>query len=1220
MSPTGAAAGAGDRVPIDQATRDLVSRDGLGRTLFVEAGAGTGKTTQLVERIANLVLHEGVRLLNVAAITFTEAAAAELQARIRVKFEQRAAETDGDERRRCLDALADADLAAISTLHGFASRLLNEFAVDAGLPPRVRVLDEVSSQLAHEDRWAHFVDRLYDDPANEALLERAQLVGVALEPRYQGHATFKDVAAELNDNWDRLGPVATLTPPPVDAVDFTPFDAAVGAIVDVAEQCDDPTDKFYRHLVDDLIPDMVGLAAEQDPDRKLQLLAGARGVWGPGNGGRKDAWGGDVVGAKAHVKAVNEATEAIVGDAADVVLRNLLVLVASEVLAAARERQEEGGLEFHDLLVLAREMLRTSAEARSGLHERYTHILLDEFQDTDPIQIELAMRIAASITGGEGAPWQELDVDDGRLFFVGDPKQSIYRFRRADIELFLHARDRFGPDGTWARLTTNFRTVAPVLDWVNAYFSSVMAQEQAGKQPRYEPLSPWRDPSPGGDHRPVLLGGPHADPKVKAGELRTIEAASVAALVADVGARPEAWPVHDDATDEWRPAQLRDVTILVPTRTSVPYLRAALEDRGIPYRLATGTLVYDTQEVRDALAALRAVDDPTNELALVAALRSPLYACSDVDLFTFRRAGGRWDYRRDPVPRDGAGTPGGVGVAAGEPSESLVPPTAAPPEPADGAAALDLVPPQQLGFDLGEATVPVEVPVPVPVPVPGPVDALTDDHPVVAAMAHLRSLWEQRWWQTPSAMLERLLRERRAFLLGFGDPRPTEVWRRLRFLVDQARAFEEAGGGDLRAFLEWAALQGVDGAKVHEPLLPETDDDALQILTIHGAKGLEFPIAVLSGMTTRTASPRTGVSLVWTDDQPEVRMRKGLATANHEPRYDLELEMDAHEKVRLLYVATTRARDHLVVSAHHKATTRPDTYASLLWAYFAELPELWRPVDGVPVGGGDPVIDSPADPAVPSLVGVPPVGAHDRAAWIDERESLLAPHHQPSVVSATAVARSVAVGGVLDEPEPESDDEIEAGIDGEDGVGSAVPQRRQGRAGSAIGRAVHATLQIVDFDEPVELEAQVRRQCELEAIDDLADRAIGLVRAALASDAVRLAARSPHHRELYVAAPIGDRVIEGYIDLLIETPDGLVVIDYKTDSANTEAEIDAKLATYELQGAAYAAALEATTGLTVIDCRFVFCRPGGAVERAVPDLRGAIARVHDHLGASRPAT
>ncbi len=418
------------------------------------------------------------------------------------------------------------------------------------------------------------------------------------------------------------------------------------------------------------------------------------------------------------------------------------------------------------------------------LHERYTHILLDEFQDTDPIQIELAILIAASVQGEPPSAWHELDVDEGRLFFVGDPKQSIYRFRRADIGLFLEARDRFGPNESWARLTTNFRTVEPILAWINAFFTESMADEQPNAQPKYEPLSSWREPYVGVDHRPMLLGGPHPDPKVKAGALREAEATDVARVIADIRSGPDRWPVHDSQAGDWRPARLSDITILVPTRTSLPYLREALEGEDIPYRLATGTLVYDTQEVRDAIAAVRAIDDSSDQLSLVAALRSPLYACSDVDLFTFRAAGGRWDIRRD-VP-----------------------------------------------------------------------DSVPADHPVRLAFEHLHSLWDQRWWLSPAALLERLLRERHAFLLGLGDPRPTEVWRRLRFLIDQARAFEEANGGDLRAFVDWAELQGADSARVHEPLLPETDDDSVQILTIHGAKGLEFPITILSGMTTQPGSAR----------------------------------------------------------------------------------------------------------------------------------------------------------------------------------------------------------------------------------------------------------------------------------------------------------------------------------------------------------------------------
>jgi ATP-dependent exoDNAse (exonuclease V) beta subunit len=1163
--------------PLDQPTRDLVSKHGLRQTLFVEAGAGTGKTTQLVDRIANLVLTEGVPLRQIAAITFTEAAAAELQSRIRVKFEKRAADTTDDtERQRCRQALADADLAAISTLHGFANRLLGEFAVAAGLPPRVRVLDEVSSQLAHEERWERFVDRVYDDPANVVVLERATLVGVALEPRYPGHATFKDVAVELNQNWDRLTPILERTPPPLGPIDFGPFDRAVDAVVALERDCADRADLFCVHLVETVLPSMLAVQRLDDPERKLRVLAGLGDGWKTGRGGKNAAWGGDVKAAKAVVTAVNDAANEVVSATGDEVIVHLLKLVAQEVVDAAMQRRDEGGLEFHDLLVLARDMLRTNAEARDTLHGRYTHILLDEFQDTDPLQIELATLIAASIEGVTPETWREMLVEDGRLFFVGDPKQSIYRFRRADIELFLKARDRFGPDGTCARLTTNFRTVAPILDWVNALFEHVMPEELEGRQPKYEPLFAFRPADSGKDHRPLLIGGPHADPRIKAGPLREAEALDVATVIDDVRTRPAEWPVFDESSGTWRPATLSDVTILVPTRTSLPYLREALERADIPYRLATGTLVYDTQEVRDALAAVRAIDDPTDHISLVAALRSPLYACSDVDLFTFFDAGGRWNLRHD-VP-----------------------------------------------------------------------DTVPADHPVRLAFAHLRSLWEQRWWLTPSALLERLLRERHAFLLGFGDPRPAEVWRRLRFLVDQARAFEEASGGGLRAFVEWAELQGADSARVHEPLLPETDDDAVRILTIHGAKGLEFPITILSGMTTQPGGNRQGVSVIWDEGRPpEVRLRKGVATANHDPRADIELEMDAHEKMRLLYVAATRARDHLVVSCHHTVSRNgpTSTYGGRMWTFFEDKAHLYRrlpdsdPPDAPDAPDASGTHEPGTDVGAAASAGVPAPASvpiqDDRHAWITARESVLAPQRVPRVVSATGVARAaqdaaaaahdatgdavrdeaaIVDGTAIVDEDDDGADLVDEDDDGADLVDDAtVPQRRQGRAGSAVGRATHATLQVLDLADPRDIDAQVRRQCDLEAIPDKVPTVAALVRSALRSSAVQLAATNPHHKELFVSAPVGARVIEGYIDLLVETPDGLVVVDYKTDSATSDAEIDARFATYELQGASYATALEAATGQRVAEVRFVFCKASGAIERSISDVPAAIEQVRTTL-------
>nr|MDQ3385860.1 UvrD-helicase domain-containing protein [Actinomycetota bacterium] len=767
------------------------------------------------------------------------------------------------------------------------------------------------------------------------------------------------------------------------------------------------------------------------------------------------------------------------------------------------QRRAEGLLDFHDLLVLARRLVRTSPGARAALHERYQRLLLDEFQDTDPIQIEVAVLIAAAVEDGTvDRPWSEVAAEPGRLFFVGDPKQSIYRFRRADIGLFLDARDAFGGTSP-VPLTQNFRTVAPILDWVNHVFSQLMDAEVARAQARYRPLTAFRVDQPS-DHRVVLLGGPREG---KAGELREQEAQAVADAIATIREDPGAWPVQDERTKAWRDPRMSDITILVPTRTSLRQLEDALDAEGIPYRVATGTLVYDTQEVREVLDALRALDDPGDAVALVSALRSPLYACSDVDLFTFHEAGGHWDLRR-PTPA-----------------------------------------------------------------------ALPEDHPVVAGVHHLRSLWEVRWWHEPSALLERLLRERQAFPLAFGHRRPREVWRRLRFVVDQARAFEEAGGGGLRPFLAWADLQRSEGSRVHEPMQAERDDDAVSILTIHGAKGLEFPITILSGASTLVGGGRRGVGVLWDGDLPELKLKANAKTEHFDRLADIEAEMDVHERRRLLYVACTRARDHLVVSTFH--TPGKDSFGRWLHDLSGEEAQGgWRTMP--------PRQEAPAS-APPVTPPFPPID--DREGWVAARAALLAERGRPGFVSATAIATQAADLAADLAPAEEAD-----------GAARAETPWRRGRAGTAIGRAVHATLQLHD-GEPATIDDLATKHAHVEAVPDAAATIAALVRSALQAPTV-VAARAARRswRELYVAAPVGDRSVEGYIDLLYETPEGLVLVDYKTDVISGPAEADRKTARYALQTATYALALEVSTGLEVVAAHLVFCTMGPPLERVVPDL------------------
>ncbi|MDQ3177833.1 MAG: PD-(D/E)XK nuclease family protein, partial [Actinomycetota bacterium] len=727
----------------------------------------------------------------------------------------------------------------------------------------------------------------------------------------------------------------------------------------------------------------------------------------------------------------------------------------------------------------------------------------------------------------------------------------IYRFRRADVDLFLAASARFGSGDRGLSLTSNFRTVEPILEFVNGLFASErMADAPAGgAAPAYEALDAAR-PAPSALHRPLVFGGPS---DALAGERRSCEAVDVARVVRDIGRHPERWQVFDKVSEVWRDPRLADVTVLLPARTSLPYLRAELDAAGIVYRLDTGSLVFATQEVADVLATVRAIADSSDAISLVAALRSTLYACSDVDLYTYRQAGGRWE------------------VAAPLPS------------------------------------------------------GLEVDHPVVAALAHMRSLWTERWWIGPAALVERIVTERRAMLAALGTRRPRDVWRRLRFLVDQARAFEDSGQRGLREFVEWAELQRSDSARIHEPILPETDDDAVRVMTIHGAKGLEFPITIVSGLTTGKSNARR-LSVLWDGDVPAVYLNSGNRTQGFDRRADIEDEMDGHERLRLLYVALTRARDHLVVSGHHK--TGVGSHGELVWAYAELDPDRCRRLDDLDdvaeLDRVDEVDDKQPRPRFDAAAA-----ASARDDWLDRRRRLASAGARPSVLSATGVAslgdRLPGVDVVTDEDLGPDDEPASIPIDGDDDNASradgAEPlrRRRQGRAGTAIGRAVHATLQSLDLatidpDSPV-IDQIAAREAELEAVVEAASQIAGGVRSALASDAVALARRHPHHKEMFVAAPVGTSAVEGYIDLLLETPEGLVIIDYKTDTVRNDADVDAKLAHYSLQGATYAVALEAVTGLPVVDCRFVFCRASGAIERSVDDLLSVMDEVRARLAS-----
>jgi ATP-dependent helicase/nuclease subunit A len=1140
----------------DQPARDRIG-EALGETLFVEAGAGSGKTRALVGRIVNLVITGSATIEAIAAITFTEKAASELRDRVRRQLdaELESAQAAGNRAvaDRCAAALDGLDGAAIGTLHSFARRILVEHPVEAGLPPRIDVLDEVASAVAFDDRWASFVDGLLADHAVERSLLLATSAGVKL-------AALRVIALAFDHNWDladAYGPAVPVEPPPW-----------TGRLEPLLAELDDACDERHHGTDDDSLHDRLCQLEEwaqrvrsaSDEYLQLGLLSDSRPT-GRARGAKPN-WpdGYDRDSLRELIDRVCERCDELRNEVALAAVTRLAVELRRFTLEAADERRAEGRLEFHDLLVLARQVLRGSSgtTVRVALHRRYRHLLIDEFQDTDPIQIELAVLIAAPGTDVGEAPWDEIEPRPGHLFFVGDPKQSIYRFRRADISLFLRAAERFGRDGRRLSLTTNYRSGRSIIDAVNAVFGALIQHETRGgapSQPGYEPFVAVRPDPPSGPPVSVLGRVAHTD-RPRADEVRARESAEVAATIQR--ALDEGWVVDrsaDPDRPDWQPACAGDITILVPTRLSLPALEDALTGAGIAYRAESASLVYASRLVRDLLLTLRAIDDPSDELSVVAALRSPLFGCGDDDLFRYRHDhGGRFDH----------------GIAR---------PATLPPDDAVGGG-----------------------------------------------LAYLHQMHELRRWRSPSELLDQVTRDRRLLELGEAEGRPRDAWRRLRFVLDQARAWTDATHGSLRQYLEWVGQQTAEGSRVAEAVLPETDDDAVRIMTVHAAKGLQFPITIVAGLSTRPQRHRAGAEVAWPPGDPAIiTVGRKVTSDAFEAWKPVDEQMSHDERIRLLYVACTRARDHLVVSVH-RATRKsaPDeaarlTSAELLVAAMGEL--LDTIPDGAPTRSAVPGEAAPGEAApgeaapgeaAPGDAGPagsrPDQAPHDDALvpfaeWRRERGRALA---------AAARARTLAATALSDDGRPDVLDDPGLRKRPRD---LDLPPWQKGRYGTAIGRAVHGALQTIDLTTGAGAAEAVAAQAAAEGVTGHEAHIRSLVEGALRSPTVVEASRSAHWREVYVGIPLIDdpggrsagRTLEGYVDLLYRRGDGLVVVDYKTSPARLDADLRSLVERYRMQGASYALAVAAATGEPVVEVVFVFLTPDGPVERTLPNLPAATA-------------
>jgi ATP-dependent helicase/nuclease subunit A len=1072
------------RVKLNPEQRAAVDARGL---VFVSAGAGTGKTRVLVERFARAVCDEGVDVESILVITYTEKAAGELRSRIRAGLVERGR----PDLARALDG------AWISTIHGFCHRLLRSHPFPAGVDPRFRVLDESQGRVLRGEAFEAALTAFCanDDPARLRLLAvygadglRRMLTGVYETLRSAG----RELVLELGDVPELETRVQELR-------------EAARCLAEDSGGSETQRDTAAEMLV--------LLEADTRAERLCDL--------------------GDLLARGERAATYEEARRAVEQAALDELAaadRELLQELLTAFAAAYQEAKDrESALDFEDLQLRARDLLRDDEAIRAREQLRFSAIMVDEFQDTNRLQCELIDLIA-----GNGV----------ERFFVGDEFQSIYGFRHADVQVFRERRAD-AADGVLP-LTMNYRSRPEVLAVVNHLFGGDFGDE-------FQPLTA------SGEFPDPVFGAPvellvtdkasYADSPVhwRRGEARAI-ARRIRELI-DAG----------DAT----PAE---IVLLFAAGTDAEWYEEELRALGIATYRGTGRGYFGQQQVVDLLSYLRLLRNRYDDEALVSVLASPLVGVSNDALVLLRRA--------------------------------------APKRPL--FVALE----RELPATLPERDVQL-------------LRAFRQRYDRLTAASSRLSL---------ERLCERVVAEHDYDLAVLAQWDGRRRYANLRKLARLARSYEELRGPDVEGFVRFVRDQEAVGARELEAVAEEEGGDAVRLLTIHAAKGLEFKVVVVADAGRDRAPPASDEILALSDGRfgfrvadPVTSERRG-AYAYEEVKEARKAEERA-ERLRLYYVAMTRAIDRLIVSGSIDAARTADETTPIGWV-LGRL-EARAEIEGA---AGDPIelerqgarvilrvdrfADTPAaaeEPAVPED-GQLSLFAEDGGAALPALVPALPPLVEVPAPPLHRVRRlSFSALALFERCSYRYYAERVIGMRPTD-VRAAAPGTT-GLAATEIGDAVHRLLELVNLEEPLPPDDLVGlvRNWYPRVNDEELERIAGFVRSYCESElARRVGSLAGARPERPFAFEHDGVLLRGRLDVLQLEGDRAVVVDYKTNTLEEGSPEEIVEHDYRLQRLVYALACF-RAGAEQVEVVYHFLERADAVvstvfERAqVPDLEAELS-------------
>jgi ATP-dependent helicase/nuclease subunit A len=1024
---------------IDKEERMKIARE-LDRTILVEAGAGSGKTRSLVDRMLALLRSGIVTIDNMAAVTFTRKAAAELRGRFQTSLEQSLRKETADTAvSRLQQALSNLEQCYIGTIHSFCAKILRERPVETNLDPEFTELDDIDNLVFQDACWHEYLIkiRMEDNP----ILNKLDDVGLLPEDL---KSTFDDLA-----NYPEVIPVGGSSAPP----DFSQIGKELDAFLDrmnnrlPSKQPEKGYDKLQKEVLRVVMRKRgIGHSNPVILMKSLELLEKNLKV-------TKNRWP-EKEGAESAFLDWEKFKEKTI----DPAMRYWREYRHSFVLDFLRPalrftnqmRHQKSRVNYQDSLLMAARLLKQFPRIRKFFQQKYTHILVDEFQDTDPVQAQMLFYLTGEDISARD--WREITPKPGSLFLVGDPKQSIYRFRRADIEIYNLVKERIEKCGEVLELTTNFRSLCKLRDWNNKIFRDVFPNESNKFQAKFAPMNTVRKDSPGafsGVYKISITKAERDKKKIIAKE----DADKIADWIywACRGNIKLTRSPEEEKRGRGADAKPGDFLILLRYKENISLYAAELEKRNIPFEISGGGAFETTPELNELVILSRALMDPHETVSTVAALRGVFFGCSDRDLLDFKQAGG--DFR-------------------------------------DWKSV-----------------------------------SICEDGPVKRALSTL-ARWREWFLQSkPSAALEKICAESglTAYLAAseLGSSRAGNVYK----LIEIIRNREQGDGLTFVQAVDFLE-ELVHLREIEEMSLMPGRKDAVRIMNMHKAKGLEAPVVFLAHPLGKNPFPVERRIVRKDREKPKgyfLAVKKGQFYQNRiisqpadwEAHADEERFYQKAEEDRLIYVASTRAKNALIISTYAEDKGEKMSWTKLN-KHLEEVPELPRPHSG-------------SDKKRPRLT----VRSREFQDWQDrkELERIAAGAPRYHLETVTSLAK----------------------MEGE------APPRESGDTGMSWGRVIHYVLETLGRKEISDRELLYRTALEMEDRDlDEMERLSRLVEGIERSD---LWTRAGRAKQRYFEMPFsvyttgdelgrdidGPFLLFGTIDLIFKEADGWIIADYKTD-------------------------------------------------------------------------